>query len=160
MNLNLNPACRLPSSNAGIRRNYSRSVYRWSRTSRPVTHHSDDRGEELRASHLTCFVSQLAISVSVSRAHCLVFVRNHGSAESACAGMWRDSLRRIPPIGFCLVGIRVVPAWLVVAAGGVLSEGCGHDGPGVCSSRGQTEPEGAPSQVDAASPCSGVCLHT
>ena len=33
-----------------------------------------------------------------------------------------------------------------VASGGILSEGCGHDGPGVCLGDGQTEVEGVPSQ--------------
>ena len=34
----------------------------------------------------------------------------------------------------------------MVASGGVLSEGYGHDGPGVCLGDGQTEAEGVPSQ--------------
>ena len=34
----------------------------------------------------------------------------------------------------------------MVASGGVLSEGCGHGGPGVCLGDGQTEAEGVPSQ--------------
>ena len=34
----------------------------------------------------------------------------------------------------------------MVASDGVLSEGCGHDGPGVCLGDGQTEAEGVPWQ--------------
>ena len=34
----------------------------------------------------------------------------------------------------------------MVASGGGLSEGYGHDGPGVCLGDGQTEDEGVPSQ--------------
>ena len=34
----------------------------------------------------------------------------------------------------------------MVASGGVLSEGYGHDGLGVCLGDGQTEAEGLPSQ--------------
>ena len=34
----------------------------------------------------------------------------------------------------------------MVASGGVLSEGYGHDGPGVCLGDGQTEAEGVPLQ--------------
>ena len=34
----------------------------------------------------------------------------------------------------------------MVASGGVLSEGYGHVGPGVCLGDGQTEAEGVPSQ--------------
>ena len=34
----------------------------------------------------------------------------------------------------------------MVASGGVLSEGCGHDGPGVCLVDGQSEAEVVPSQ--------------
>ena len=34
----------------------------------------------------------------------------------------------------------------MVASGGVLSEGYGHGGPGVCLGDGQTEDEGVPSQ--------------
>ena len=45
--------------------------------------------------------------------------------------MWRDSLRRIPPIGFFLVEVRGVgaegaPTRFMVASGGVLSEGYEH----------------------------------
>ena len=60
-------------------------------------------------------------------------------------GMWRDSLRKILPIGSCHVEIQVVrprrgaAALLHVSAGGVLSEGYGHDEPGVCLGDGQTE---------------------
>ena len=35
----------------------------------------------------------------------------------------------------------------MVASGGVLSEGYGHDGPSVCLGDGQTEDEGVPLQV-------------
>ena len=34
----------------------------------------------------------------------------------------------------------------MVASGGVISEGYGHGGPGVCLGDGQTEAEGVPSQ--------------
>ena len=60
-------------------------------------------------------------------------------------GMWRDSHRRIPPIGFFLVEIRGLDhaegtlTGLMVASGGALSEGYGDDGPGVCQGDGQTE---------------------
>ena len=68
-------------------------------------------------------------------------------------GMWRDSLRRIPPIGLFLSRSE----WLdhaegastgfMVASGGVLFEGYWHDRPAVCQGDGQTEDEGVPSQV-------------
>ena len=67
------------------------------------------------------------------------------SANYASMAMWRDSLRRIPPIGFFLVEIRVASPCqgaskgFMVASGGVLSEGYEHDGPGVCLGDGQTE---------------------
>ena len=38
------------------------------------------------------------------------------------------------------------PTRFMVASGGVLSEGYGHGGPGVCLGDGQTEAEGVPSQ--------------
>ena len=68
-----------------------------------------------------------------------------------------------------------------VASGGVLSEGYGHEGPGICLGDGQTEAylkdmdmAGLASvwamarrktkeyrrKVDAATRCSGVCPHT
>ena len=60
-------------------------------------------------------------------------------------GMWRDSLRRIPPSDTFLSRSE----WLdhaegastgfMFASGGVLSEGYGLDGPGVCLGNGQTE---------------------
>ena len=37
----------------------------------------------------------------------------------------------------------------MVASGGVLSEGYGHDGPGACLGDGQTEAEGIPSRRPA-----------
>ena len=59
-------------------------------------------------------------------------------------------MRRIPPIGFFLVEIRdrdeETSTGFMVASGGVLSEGYGHGGPGVCLGDGQTEDEGVPSQ--------------
>ena len=58
-------------------------------------------------------------------------------------GMWRDSLRRIlscrDPSGSTMLGF-------MFASGGVLSDGYGHGGPGVCLGDGQTEDEGVPSQ--------------
>ena len=36
--------------------------------------------------------------------------------------------------------------YALFASGGLLSEGCGHGGPGVCMDDGQTEAEGVPSQ--------------
>ena len=61
----------------------------------------------------------------------------------ASIGMWRDYLRRIPPIGFFLVEIRGAGP----CRGGAhtlhgcvrWSPGYGHDGPGVCLGDGQTE---------------------
>ena len=52
--------------------------------------------------------------------------------------MCRDSLRRILPIGFCLVEVRE-GVHRLRASGGVLSEGYGHDRPDVCLGDGQTE---------------------
>ena len=46
-----------------------------------------------------------------------------------------------------------------VASGGVLSEGYGHDGPGVCLGDGQTEDEGVPSQAGRGDALL-VCPHT
>ena len=66
--------------------------------------------------------------------------------------MWRDSLQNIPSIEYCLVVIRGVgpcpgpPACFVVASSGGISEGHGHDGPGVCLGDGQTETTSVPSQ--------------
>ena len=69
----------------------------------------------------------------------------------ASTGMWCDllamsgNLRRMPPIGFLLVEIRVAgpcrgaSTGFMVASGGVSSEGNWHDGPGVCLGDGQTE---------------------
>ena len=63
----------------------------------------------------------------------------------ASMGMWRNALRRIPPIGFFLVEIRGagpcrgVSTGFMVASGGGLSGGYGHDGPGVCLGDGQTK---------------------
>ena len=45
-----------------------------------------------------------------------------------------------------LVHAEGAPTRFVVASGGVLSEGYGHDGPGVCLDDDQTEAEGVPSQ--------------
>ena len=59
---------------------------------------------------------------------------------------------RIPPIGFLLVEFQGAdhaegaPTGFTVASGGVLSEGCGHGGPGVCLGDGQTKAGGVPSQ--------------
>ena len=67
-------------------------------------------------------------------------------------GMWRDSLRTIPPIGFFLVEIRGAgpcrgaSTGFMVESGGVLSERYGHGGHGVCLGDGQTKAEGIPSQ--------------
>ena len=44
-----------------------------------------------------------------------------------------------------LVHAEGAPTRFMVASGGVLSEGCGHGGPGVCLGDGQTEAEGVPS---------------
>ena len=101
--------------------------------------------------------------------------------------MLRESLEKLPLIGFCFVGVRGAepcrgpPAWFVVASGGILSEGCGHGGPGVYLGDGQTEaylenagmaglasawatarrrPKEYRHKVDAATRCSGVCPHT
>ena len=73
------------------------------------------------------------------------------------------------------------PTRFMVASGGVLSEGYGHGGLGVCLGDDQTEaylkdtgmaglasvwamarrrPYEYRRKVDAATPCSGVCLHT
>ena len=60
-------------------------------------------------------------------------------------GMWHDSLRKIPPIGFFLVDIRGAGPCregahtFMVASGGGLSEGYGHGGPAVCLGDRQTE---------------------
>ena len=73
------------------------------------------------------------------------------SANYAFMGMWRNSLRRIPPVGISPVEIRgAVPCrgastGFMVATGGVLSEN-GHGGPGVRLGDGKTEAEGVPSQ--------------
>ena len=67
-------------------------------------------------------------------------------------GMWRDSLRRIPPIGFFssrsegLVHTEGATTRFMFASGGVLSGGYGHGGPGVCLGDGQTEAEGVLAQ--------------
>ena len=42
--------------------------------------------------------------------------------------------------------VNIVHLRFIVASGGVLSEGYGHGGPGVCLGDGQTEAEGVPSQ--------------
>ena len=66
-------------------------------------------------------------------------------ANHASMGMWRDSLRRMPPIGFFLVEIRgagsckVAPAGFMFASVGVPTQGYGHDGPGVCLGDGLME---------------------
>ena len=76
---------------------------------------------------------------------------------------------------------RGAPTRLMVASGGILSEGCGHGGPGVCLGDGQMEayvkdtgmpglvsvwvmarwrPKEYRRKVDAATRCSGVCPDT
>ena len=61
-----------------------------------------------------------------------------------------------------LSGSKRLPTRFVVASGGVLSEGYGHGGPGVCQGDGQTEAEEVPSQggrgdvTSSAAPASGV----
>ena len=45
----------------------------------------------------------------------------------------------------------------MVASKGGLSDGSGRGGPDVCQGDDQTEDEGVPSQVDAATRWSGVC---
>ena len=59
-------------------------------------------------------------------------------------GMWRDSLRRIPPIGYILVEIQGVATRFMFASDGVLSEGYGRGRPVVCLGDGQTEAERVP----------------
>ena len=60
------------------------------------------------------------------------------NTNHASTGMWRDFLRRIPPIGFCLIGspgarpCRAPPTCFVLTTGGVLFEEYGCGGPGVC----------------------------
>ena len=67
-------------------------------------------------------------------------------------GMWHNSLRTIPSIGFVLPRFERLDHadWastgLTFESDGVLSEGYGHGGPGVCLGDGQTEAEGVPSQ--------------
>ena len=56
--------------------------------------------------------------------------------------------------------LRGRPHAFVVASDGVLSEGCGHWGLGVCLGDGQTEAEGVPSQGGRRDSCSSVCPHT
>ena len=77
------------------------------------------------------------------------------SVNYASIGIWRDSLRRIPPIGSRrsflsrsegLDHAEAASTCFMVASGGVLSEEYGHGGPGVCLVDGQTEAEGVPSQ--------------
>ena len=45
-----------------------------------------------------------------------------------------------------LVHVEGAPTRFMVASDGVLSEGNGHGGPGVCLGDGKTEAEGVPSQ--------------
>ena len=72
--------------------------------------------------------------------------------------LWRDSLRRIPPIGFFLsrsdglVHAEGAPTRFMVASGGVLSEGYGHCGPGVCLAMARRRPKEY-RKVDAATRC-------
>ena len=60
-------------------------------------------------------------------------------------GMWHNSLRTIPSIGFVLPRFERLDHadWastgLTFESDGVLSEGYGHGGPGVCLGDGQTE---------------------
>ena len=96
-----------------------------------------------------------------------VAVSHLHSSGASTSPLWCDSPRRLPPIGFCLVGIqgagsfcphaswlRQVEAHLKNMAwrlpgrwpDGGLPEGYGHDGPVVCLGDGQTEDEGEPSQ--------------
>ena len=71
--------------------------------------------------------------------------------------MWSGFLRKIPTVGFCLVEIQGIgpylgarntegpPAYFVVASGGGLLEGYGHDGLGAGLGNEQTE-DGLPSR--------------
>ena len=47
----------------------------------------------------------------------------------------------------------------MIASDGVLYEGYGHDGPGVCRGVGHIEAEGVPLQGVAATYCYGICPH-
>ena len=77
-----------------------------------------------------------------------------GSDKSPIAPVAYDELPKEDPAHWLLScrdpgGLdhaKGLPACFVVAPGGVLSEGYGRVGPGVCRSDGQTEVEGVPSQ--------------
>ena len=70
--------------------------------------------------------------------------------QLAFLGMWRDSLRRIPPTDSFfsksegLDHTEGPPARLMVGSRGVQSEGYGHVGSGVCLGDGQTEAHRVP----------------
>ena len=80
--------------------------------------------------------------------------------------MWRDSLRRIPPIGIFLVVIRGAgpsrerphASWLRQVESYLMDVGMA----GLASAQdgAQTESEGVSSEVDAVTRCCGVCPHT
>ena len=66
------------------------------------------------------------------------------SAKYAFMGMWAsDSFMSRSE---WLVHVKGAPTRFMVASGGVLSEGYGHGGPGVCLGDVQTEAEKVPSQ--------------
>ena len=78
-------------------------------------------------------------------------------------GMWRDSLRRIPPIGLFLVEIRGAGPCrrgvhrLHVCAGGVLFEGSEHGGLASARAMARRMPRQHCRKVYAVMRCSGVC---
>ena len=79
----------------------------------------------------------------------VITVAHAVSANYASVGIWRDSLQRIPPIGYFLVEIRGAgpcraSTGFMFASGGDLSEGYRHGGPRVCLGDGQMEAEGVP----------------
>ena len=55
-------------------------------------------------------------------------------------------IRLCDELNSVLSGSERLPACYVAASGGVLSEGYGHGGPGVCLGDGKTEAEGVPSR--------------
>ena len=128
-----------------------------------------------------------AFCVSFSRITRKSTVYRTATSYYASMGMWCDSLRRIPPVGFFFLEIEWLdhaegaPTRFMVASGGNLSEGCGYFGPGVCLGDDQTEtylkdmgmtglasvwamarrrPKEYRHKVDAATRCPGVCPHT
>ena len=89
--------------------------------------------------------------------------RNWAGSAVHTPSKWRITLARPLRHKVGMYTLSTHPEYLPLSpphTDGGLSEGYGHDGPGVCLGDGQTEPREYRRKVNAATRCSGVCPHT